>query len=229
MGSSKDVFVYPIYFMTHLEIANRSLHAVNAYLTLGTTPGCVQDVGLLTLSDGLKFSYLLPYMCVVHLPSKASTRVIVPEGLGLNGNLCFGTWPLNCPTPDLPEGVCLAEFIINNGGCQPDGQETVDISCVCGANAFLAFELSAGDWTSNGGAIPVQIIANTTRFQNTGLVGVYPYGCDNCTSSDNPPDCVGQQPDQVNALPICNVQRPALGNDGGVVRVVFRGFTPVPL
>jgi hypothetical protein len=214
--------------MTHLEISNRSYHSVLTYITLGATPGCVQDVGLLTLSDGLVINPLFPLMGTFVVPARTTTRMIAPEGLGLNGNFSFGTPPLNCPCPEWPEGVCLAEFIINNG-FQPGGQETVDISCVCGANAFLGFELSAEDWTSNGGAIPVQVIANATRFQNTGLVGVYPYGCDNCVSSDNPPDCVGQQPDQVNTLPICNVQRPAAGNEGGVVRVVFHEFTPVPL
>ncbi len=72
-------------------------------------------------------------------------------------------------------------------------------------------------------------IANDTRYRNTGNVGVFPYGCDNCTSSDSPPACVGRHPEYANAEPICNVQRPAVGNDGGAVRVVFHGFTPVPL
>lgn len=214
--------------MTHLEVTNRSHHPVLTYITLGATPGCVQDVSTLTLSDGLAITALFPLMGTFILPAGGSTRVTAPDGLGLNGNLSFGTPPLNCPCPEWPEGVCLAEFIINNG-FQPGGQETVDISCVCGANAFLRFELSAADWTTNGGAIAVSGIANATRLQNTGLVGVFPYGCDNCTSSDNPPSCVGQQPDQANALPICNVQRSAAANDGGVVHVTFAGFTPVPL
>ena len=149
-------------------------------------------------------------------------------GLGLNGNFSFGTPPLNCPCVEWQEGVNLAEFIVNNS-FQPGGQETVDISCVCGANAFIKMELSAGDWTTNGGAIAVSSMANSTRFQNRGLVGVFPYGCDNCTSSDAPPSCVGQQPDQANTLPICNVQRPAASNEGGTVHVTFAGFTPVPL
>lgn len=214
--------------MTHLEVTNRSHHAVLTYITLGATPRCVQDVSTLTLSGGFLITTLFPLMGTFTLPAGATTRVTAPEGLGLNGNLSFGTPPLNCPCPEWPEGVCLAEFIINNG-FQPGGQETVDISCVCGANAFLQIKLSAADWTTNGGAIAVDGIANATRLQNTGLVGVFPYGCDNCTSSDNPPSCVGQQPDQANALPICNVQRPAGANEGGVVHVTFAGFTPVPL
>lgn len=215
--------------MTHLEVTNASRHRALVYITLGATPGCVQDVALLTLKPGLVLNRLFALMGCFELTAGESTHIAAPASLGLNGNLSFGTPPLNCPCAEWQEGVCLAEFILNNGGCQPDGQETVDISCVCGANAYLQFDLSAPDWTANGGAIAVSRIANATRLQNTGLVGVFPYGCDNCTSSDNPPSCVGQQPGQVNTLPICNVQRPASGNAGGIVRVTFRGYTPVPL
>lgn len=214
--------------MTHLEVTNRSANPVLTYITLGATSGCVQDVSTLTFTNGVVCTTLFPLMGTFTLPAGGSTRVAAPEGLGLNGNLCLGTPPINCPCVEWQEGVCLAEFILNNG-FQPGGQETVDISCVCGANAYLGIELSAGDWTTNGGAIRVASIANDTRYQNRGLIGVFPYGCDNCTSSDNPPACVGRHPDQANTLPICNVQRPASGNQGGVVHVTFGGFTPVPM
>lgn len=214
--------------MTHLEIKNDTDQPVLTYLTLGATPGCVQDVGLIELSHSVAITSLYPLQGWFMTPAMTTLSVSAPLGLGLNGNVSFNTPPLNCPCPDFPEGVNLAEFIVNNG-FQPGGQETVDISCVCGANAFLRFELSESDWSANGGAIaPVKVIANDTRFNNTGLVGVYPYGCDDCTASVSPPDCVGLQPQNANALPICNVQRPAGSNLGGKVTVVFAGFTPVP-
>lgn len=213
--------------MTTLEIRNDSESSVLAYITLGATPGCVQEVGNLLLSHGIAVNRLHALMGNFELPPRLTVTVAAPEGLGLNGNFSFGTPPLNCPCPEFPEGVNLAEFIVNNG-FQPGGQETVDVSCVCGANAFIAFALSAGDWTSNGGAIPVSEIENGTRYDNTGRVGVFPYGCDNCTSSDNPPACVGQHPECANSLPICNVQRAAGSNEGGTVRVMFKGFAPVP-
>lgn len=214
--------------MTHLEISNPTHESVLTYITLGATLGCVQDVSLLTLSHGVTVNALFPLMGNFTLPAQTTVKVTAPEGMGFNGNFSFGTPPLNCPCPEFPEGVNLAEFILNNG-FQVGGQETVDISCVCGANAFIKMELSASDWTSNGGAIQVSSMANSTRYQNTGLVGVYPYGCDNCTSSDNPPSCVGQHPEYANTLPICNVQRSAGSNLGGTVKIVFDGFTPVPL
>lgn len=212
--------------LTKLKLSNNSTSPVLAYITLGATPGCVQDVALLTVNDGIVINKLYPLMGNFILPANLTVTIDAPDGLGFNGNFSFGTPPLNCPCPDWPEGVALAEFIINNG-FQVGGQETVDISCVCGANAFLGFDLSSDDWSANGGAISVKKIFNSTRYQNTGLVGVYPYGCDNCTASDSPPSCVGQQPQFANDLPICNVQRPA-SSPGGVVRVIFEGFTPVP-
>ena len=218
--------VYP-HHMTHLEISNPTHNSVLTYITLGATPGCVQDVSLLTLSHDLVVNALFPLMGNFILPGKTTVKVTAPEGFGLNGNISFNTPPLDCPCPDWPEGVNLAEFIINNG-FQIGGQETVDISCVCGANAFIKMEMSAPDWTSNGGAIQVSSMENKTRYENTGIVGVFPYGCDNCTSSDNPPSCVGRQPQFANSEPICNVQRPASSNQGGTVKVIFEGFTPVP-
>lgn len=212
--------------ITKLKLTNSSSSPVLAYITLGATPGCVQDVASLSISDGIVVNKLYPLMGNFNLPATTTVEITAPAGLGFNGNFSFGTPPLNCSTPDWPEGVALAEFIINNG-FQVGGQETVDISCVCGANAYLGFDLSSDDWTANGGAIPVKRIRNSTRYANTGLVGVFPYGCDNCTASDSPPSCVGQQPQFVNDLPICNVQRPA-SSPGGVVRVIFEGWTPVP-
>jgi hypothetical protein len=212
--------------LTQLKLSNTSYQPVLAYITLGATPGCVQDVALLTVTDGIVINRLYPLMGNFILPATTTVTIAAPEGLGFNGNFSFGTPPLNCPCPDWPEGVALAEFIINNG-FQVGGQETVDISCVCGANAYLGFDLSSDDWTTNGGMIQVKKIRNATRYENTGLVGVYPYSCDNCVASSAPPSCVGKHPEYANTLPICNVQRPA-GSPGGVVHVVFEGFTPVP-
>lgn len=214
--------------MTHLETHNASDQLVLVYLTLGATPGCVQDVSTITFTPAVTLNVIAPLMGSFTVPAHHTIHIAAPDNLGLNGNLCFGSPPINCPCPDWPNGVALAEFIINNG-FQSGGQETIDISCVAGSNAFLRFDLSAADWSSNGGAISVTQIRNSTRYQNTGLVGVYPYGCDDCTASVSPPSCVGIQSQFANSEPICNVQRPAATNQGGTVKVSFLGWTPVPL
>lgn len=212
---------------TQLEVKNDTKSSVLVYITLGATPGCCQDVSHLLTTNGVAISKLHNLMGTFILTPNQTVLISAPENQGLNGNFSFGTPPLNCPTVDFQEGVNLAEFIINNG-FQVNGQETVDISCVCGANAFIEFELSEDDW-NDGTTWGIKHIKNGTRFNNTGISGVYPYGCDNCTSSDNPPSCIGKHPEYANSTPICNVQRPAGNNKGGKVTVVFKGMTPVPL
>ena len=115
--------------MTTLHVRNDSPETVTVYLTLGATPGCAQDVSLLVFSPPVELTFVAPLMGHFQLGSGAEVEVTAPDGLGLNGNFSFGTPPLNCPCPEWPEGVCLAEFIVNNG-FQAGGQETVDISVV---------------------------------------------------------------------------------------------------
>lgn len=209
--------------MTTLHVRNDSKDKVTTYITLGATAGCVQDVAQIT---GATITKMYPLMGHFELDPGITVELTAPAGMGFNGNFSFNTPPLNCPTPELPDGVVLAEFIINNG-FQQYGQETIDVSCVAGANAFIAFEMSENDWTTNGGnIIMVTKIENGTKLNNTGKIGVFPYGCDNCTSSDNPPSCVGKQSQYANKLPICNVQRPAGNNKGGSLTAVYKGPTP---
>lgn len=209
--------------MTTLQVRNDCTDSVKVYITLGATTGCVQDVSQIT---GATITKMYPLMGHFDLPSRSTVTLSAPTGMGFNGNFSFNTPPMNCPTPQQPDGVVLAEFIINNG-FQQYGQETIDVSCVAGANAFVAFEMGADDWTSNSGKINlVKNIANGTKLNNTGKIGVFPYGCDNCTSSDNPPGCVGKQPQYANKAPICNVQRPAGNNQGGTLTAVYKGPTP---
>lgn len=209
--------------LTQIQLANQSTQDVVAYITLGATPGCVQDVSQLTFSDtSIKVTALAPLQGYFTLKANSSSYIKAPGTDGFNGNFSFSTPPLNCPTPDFPNGVNLAEFIINNGFQQGSPQETLDISCVAGVNAKIKFAVSADNWSTNGGAIAVSSFENQTGA-NTGLVGVYPYGCDNCTASVAPPSCVGKQPKNANKEPICNVQRDAKSNAGGTVEVIYLG------
>jgi hypothetical protein len=208
--------------MTTLEISNTTSESVTAYITLGATEGCVQDVAQLMMGGGVSITRNYPLQGSFPLAAGATISMAASGTQGLNGNISINTPPLNCPTTEFPHGVNLAEFIINNS-FQTGGQETIDISCVCGANAYLSFTLTASDWTTNAGTINVQTIQNGVWNDNTGRNGVFPYGCDNCTSSDNPPSCVGKQAQYANSSPICNVQRPASNNQGGMVTISYLG------
>lgn len=208
--------------MTRIKLTNNESVDVQTYITLGATAGCVQEVNDLIFSDSsITITRIAPLMCYFTHPKGLTTYVDAPEGSGFNGNVSFNTPPMNCTGSTLPYGMNLAEFIINNGFQGPNSQETIDNSCVAGANAQIKFTVSADDWSTNGGTIQVRQIENKRWKENTGLVGVFPYGCDNCTSSDSPPSCVGRQPQYANTEPICNVQRNGVTNNGGDIEIAL--------
>jgi hypothetical protein len=200
-----------------LSIKNATKKDVTVWITLGATPGCLQDVTkipFVTSGSGLVGSFVL----------KAGKCVMpyAPEAMGFNANLSFNTQPLNCPSAQMPYGVNLFEFIINNAFQPGAPQETVDISCVAGVNCIIKAELSGPTWNAGPTQPNVTKIENSIPPMNTGKVGVYPFGCDTCTSITAPPSCPSlpwpyEQP-QTDA--ICNVQRNA-SNSGGVVRVIY--------
>jgi hypothetical protein len=175
------------------------------------------------LSHGKKINRISALMGCFELNPMDQIEIAAPAGEGLNGNLSFNTPPLNCPCKAFPMGVNLAEFIINNGFQAGAPQETVDISGVSGVNALIKFVLSANDWSTNSGAIPVKVFENGLWRDNTGRNGVFPFGCDNCTASVAPPECIGLHPEYANKLPICTVQRDAKSNQGGTVEIIFQG------
>jgi hypothetical protein len=202
---------------------NRSLHGLSRTLinnmVVGVTEGYkktleIVGVGYRVAAAGNNLEFALGF----------SHPVVVeaPEGMGFNANISYNSPPQNCSSHDFPNGINLAEFIVNNPFQGIYGQETIDISCVAGANAKVKFTMTADDWTSDYGSITkIKSFENNEWDNNTGLVGVFPYGCDNCTSSDNPPSCVGKQPEYVNKKPICNVQRPCEKNDGGEIEIIL--------
>jgi hypothetical protein len=213
---------------TTLKITNRSGADVKVYLTLGAVAGCVQDVSAIPLVTN-PVNRLQGWFSLSNGATQAYTP---PQPQGISGNFAFGSPPLNCPTAEYRNGINLAEFMLNNSFQGPGAQETIDISCVAGANARIRFEMTgAGTWNAGPSQPRVADFANKPLGQNTGLVGVYPCGCDNCTSRNNPPQpSCPKSPappayEECQAEPICNVQRDAAGS-GGSVEVIFDGFLP---
>jgi hypothetical protein len=213
---------------TTLKITNRSGAEVKVYLTLGAVAGCVKDVNAVPLVTN-PVNRLQGWFLLANGATKA---YVPPPGQGISGNFAFGSPPLNCPTDEFRNGINLAEFILNNGFQGPGAQETIDISCVAGANALIAFAMSGGGGWNAGSSQPhVSQFANKPLNQNTGLVGVFPCGCDNCTLRANPPQpsCPRSPPapayEDCQSQPICNVQRDAT-NSGGDVEVIFQAFLP---
>jgi hypothetical protein len=216
---------------TALQLSNDTDKPVEVFLTLGKTAGCVTNIADIpfvtnTISNNsLQGSFTLQ----AKGSEGDSINYTPPAGMGINGNFAFGTPPLNCPTGAFPNGINLAEFILNNGFQGAGAQETIDISAVAGVNAFIRFSLTGGGTWNAGATQPtVTEFENKAIGDNVGQVGVYPYGCDNCTASANPPVCATPPTNAPNPLvpqkePICNVQRDA-SSSGGTVAVTFKGF-----
>lgn len=205
---------------TQLVIVNGdSKNPVTVFVTLGATPGCLQDVSKIPFIKHV----IAPLAGSFVLKPGESVGPYAPDRLGFNGNLSFGTQPLNCPTPQFPNGVSIFEFILNNGFQAGSPQETVDISCVAGVNCLIRSQLSGPVWNAGATQPNVGAIENGKMGSNPGRVGVYPYGCDTCTSISSPPVCPGHPPYETpQKEPICNVQRNAKVN-GGLVKVTFLG------
>jgi hypothetical protein len=203
---------------TQMQIINATDSAVVVYVTLGATEGCLQSImGVPFITDSI--SLLAGYFI---LKGHDSTAVWSPDSLGFNGVISFNTQPINCATPQFPNGVNIFEFIINNSFQSGNPQETVDISCVAGTSCTILAELRGGNAWNAGKYDSITDIKNNIEGKNSGLIGVFPYGCDTCTGAKNPPACDSISIDK-QIEPICTVQRNAVGSGGGIVRVIYLG------
>jgi hypothetical protein len=213
---------------TALHLSNGTDQDVQVWITLGLTPGCIQNVA--DLPWGItKINNLQGWFI---LPKQFSAWYTPKPGVGFNGNLTFASPPLNCPNDSFPYGVNVAEFILNNSFQPGIPQETIEISAVAGVNAFIQFSMTGGGkWNAGSNYPNVTEFANKGLYENVGQVGVYPYGCDVCTQSQAPPYCPGPPTPPpyggCQSEPICNVQRDA-STAGGTVTITFMGWTPPP-
>jgi hypothetical protein len=138
----------------------------------------------------------------------------------LAGNMTFNAQPVNCRSVDLPNGINLFEYNLNNN------QESIDISAVTGVNCIIDVKLNGGpNWMATPAFPDVRHFMNDTMWHNTNKLGVFPYGCTNCINDQGKQAC--QTPSEKgDSTHICNPTR-AAGVHGGEVFVTFLGYTPV--
>jgi hypothetical protein len=156
--------------MTKIKLTNQNTEDVVTYITLGATNGCILDVTKIIFSDNTKINEVSKLMGHFVLKGNTSVYLEAPNGEGFNGNVSFNTPPMNCKSKELPNGMNVAEFIVNNGFQDGLPQETIDNSCVAGANAKIKFSVDTDDWTSNGGTIKVSEFQNNSWDKNTDVV-----------------------------------------------------------
>lgn len=205
---------------TRIRVVNETDSAVVVWLSLGATNGCLQDIGQVPyITDSVA-----PLKGYFTLAAHDSTIDYAPAlDTGFNGEFSFDTVALTCAIPRYPFGINIFEFIVNiSNAPYPNPQETVEISCVDGANCIISGKFFGGeDWNASAMYPKVDSIWNKGIHNNSGQIGVFPFGCDDCTKSVNPP--CGKNDKDKQKYPICTVQRNAIGSGGGVVRVAYRG------
>lgn len=199
---------------TQIRVINESQDSALMFLTLSGYP-YPQDTLFIQNVNGI-FNCTQSGLQGSTWIAPGDTLTYTPT-LSLSGNISFATPPLNCPTAQFPTGMNLFEFNLN------EPQESIDISCMAGVNCIMRVNLIGGpDWPANIIKNP-RTIQNDSMYHNSNRVGVYPYGCTNCT------DTAGRQPcqfptDTPNKFPICNPTR-AKNQHGGIVQVSFLGYT----
>ncbi len=205
---------------TKMIVSNNTKESVEVFLTFAAQNAankcCPSPVGL---SD---FPFLKP---VENQPLRGKFTLGAQEemlfdskGKCFSGNFGFYIEP-QCPVKGADfnhgkEGTSIAEFTLNPSS---ECAEAFDISCVNGVNCYLEMTVEEGlGWNYGPGKIPVTKIYNRELQKNSGLPGVYPVNCTDCTG------LVGEKP--CKSLPlgpkqkerICNIQR---SERGGIVTI----------
>lgn len=203
--------------VTYHKIYNHTNDSVLVWVTLGATPGCLQDVTkipFVTSGSGLVGSfYLAPW---------DSTQSYAPDSLGFNGVISFKFQPDNCATPAYPNGINQYEFIVNNAFQAGSPQESINISCVHGVNCVIRVDMITTNPFNAGPTVPsVSSFANSMDRNQLGTPGVYPYACTHCTDYIGAPVCI-PTPQPVSKTQICQIQRPA-NQSGGLIKVIYLG------
>lgn len=211
--------------VTQMKIYNHGKQSTLVYVTLGTTPGCLQNVlSIPFVTDTMPGQRGLQGFFRLH-PGD-STIAFAPDSLGYNGVISFDYAPSNCPDSNYKAGINQFEFILNNKFQGPGAQETIDISCVHGVNCVIRVDINTlNPWNAGPTITNVQSFANTMDRNMTGTAGVYPYGCDTCTGSKTPPSCI-PLPQPAQKASICNVQRNA-AQSGGLIKVIYLGNSQI--
>jgi hypothetical protein len=205
--------------VTLTKIYNVTDSAVTVYITLGATPGCLQNVSKIPFITSAINSLQGTFV----LNPGDSTIAYAPDSAGYNGVISFKFAPDNCPDSiRYPLGINQYEFMINNAYQPGNPQESINISCVHGVNCVIRVDMITSNPFNAGPSIPSIVgFANSLNRSALGLAGVYPYGCDTCTGSKTPPTCIPlPQPKQVTS--ICQIQRPA-NQSGGLIKVIYMG------
>src|SRR6476660_6876737 len=103
--------------------------------------------------------------------------------MGISDKGSFGALRHSSAPTGIPIGVNLGEFILNNAFQGAGAQETIDNSGVDGVNATIRFSMTGGGaWNAGPANSNITGFQNKGLRDNTGIAGVFPWGCTNCVN-----------------------------------------------
>jgi hypothetical protein len=204
---------------TTISITQAGGSAQNGMFTLaGRETAVIGTTSGFTCLDTVGFTFLAQAQCpCLHTASSPFPPCGLPAGI------------------NLPDGTNTAEVVLNPPS---KDNESVDISCINGANSAMQFVMSGGPrWTSTGSdtitqfhnaSIEIDHHGVCTADGNCNKVGVYPYNLTNCTAGPGNGCAVSQKSPCGARTASCQVSR-AAGKSGGVVTVNYLGPILSPL
>lgn len=206
---------------TMTKVYNRTKDTVLVYVTLGATPGCIQNVmNVAWVTDSVPGQRGM--QGTFSLNPGDSTIAYAPDSLGFNGVISFNGQPSNCPdTTMYPTGINQYEFMINNLFQGVNAQESINISAVHGVNCVIGVEVVTLNTFNAGPTIPTISDFRNTLDRNALIPGVYPFGCDTCTGTKTPLPCI-KYPQPAHKNSVCQVQRNA-AQSGGLIKIMYLG------
>lgn len=123
-------------------------------------------------------------------------------------------------------GVNIFEFTVNTPST---GNESTDLSCLDGLNSYLKLTVSdTVNWIAGGKIFKNPAENKWPLKDNCGIVGVFPYHCDNCIDTVKPPHPICFPLTGCSDNPVNNCQLDRATVRGKNIKCEFLGFTPVP-
>lgn len=228
---------------TTLKITNSTNTSVPVQITLGSNNG-ISNINQLPAAWGIVPEKSAPTTQGIFILNGKQSVSFNSGTSSFSGNVAFGPkfsargCGSSVPGACYPNSINLGEFTLNIA----NGAETVDISDVNGANAYITInfkgQTKSNRWNAGsfkGASTNVTTIANQALTSPVTQPGVYGWQATNCTNVVQPvPNPLPGCPAPVNAPSAaqvqtqaqCNIQRNSGAPTGGTVEIVFGGYLP---
>jgi hypothetical protein len=202
---------------TEFIIINDYKEEVTVYLTLEVSESYVSDINHVPFIK----RRINPFQGAFQLAPQKFVYFRSPKGMIFGGKVTFETLPINQPTPSFPDGVNVAEFVVNNHLDYPKTYESVKINNENGINALMKFTFNGGgSWTErlieNGQTLSFE----ATMKETLNHLGTHSISFDSLTFDPDQSFARGPLKSEKSVI----AKRPA-SQAGGIVALTYLGST----